>query len=322
MASVALCAAAAPQVPDAVPDTNVGTADPQAGSDNTAIRATLSEEMVEDETAAAQGASPFLRLDGFTGPLDHLLTLARAQKIDLATLSLAALVDQLTAALRQAPMALSLGQKGDWVVMAAWLVQLRTRLLLPADAPEQREAAADAAQLRGQLTTLQAMQGLAGWLERRSQLGHEVFARGQPEVFGVSADAGPAVDVIAFLWASLALFDDEAASPETMPVYRPLHLDLYAVAEARGRILQRLANSPEGLSLERLLPDERDDADGESRQGLRQRSAWSSTFIASLELTKQGDVVLEQEGDFQTIYVAPISSSECKPQPSHTSNVR
>ena len=263
--------------------------------------------MVEDKAAAGQGASPFLRLDGFTGPLDHLLTLARAQKIDLATLSLTALVDQLTASLQQAP-ALPLGQKGNWVVMAAWLVQLRTRLLLPADAPEQREAAADAAQLRDRLTTLQAMRGLAGWLERRSQLGHDVLARGQPEVFGVSADAGPAVDVIAFLWASLALFDDDAAVLEMTPLYRPLHLDLCTVIEAQGRILQRLADVPEGLSLDRLLPEVLDDTGRDSRQILRRRSAWSSTFVASLELAKQGDVVLEQAAFLDPVHVRAVST--------------
>jgi segregation and condensation protein A len=70
---------------------------------------------------------------GFAGPLDHLLALARAQTIDLAAISLTALLDQLAEALRQAPASVPLGQKGDWVVMAAWLVQLRARLLLPAD---------------------------------------------------------------------------------------------------------------------------------------------------------------------------------------------
>ena len=250
----------------------VGLQNPQpVHSDETAIRAPLSEETIEQGTATGQGTSPFLRLEGFTGPLDHLLTLARTQKIDLASVPLTALVDQLTAALQQAPATLPLGQKGDWVVMAAWMVQLRTRLLLPADALGQQMAAVDAEQLRDRLVTLQAMQAMASWLERRPQLSQEVFARGQPEVFGVSADAGPAIDVIAFLWASLALFDDDAAVPETNAIYRPLHLDLYAVTEARGRILQRLADSPEGLSLDRLLPDERDDTDGEPRQGLRQR---------------------------------------------------
>ena len=285
-------------------DTAVYAADPKAAREGTEIGGPLSEDKINEGPLAGEGASPFLTLNGFTGPLDHLLTLARAQEIDLSALSLTALVDQLTAALRQAPATLPLGQKGDWVVMAAWLVQLRTRLLLPADAPAQQAAITEADQLRAQLVAHDDMQMLAGWLARRPQLGHDVFARGQPEVFGVSADPGPAVDMIAFLWACLALFDDETPAPEATPLYRPLHLDLYAVTEARDRILQRLAGSSEGLSLDRLLPAEQDDADGEPRQGLRRRSAWSSTFVASLELARQGDVQLGQEGDFQPIQVA------------------
>ena len=303
-------------------DRAVGRADPHAEADGTETREPLSAERVEDEAAAGQGTSPFLTLDGFTGPLDHLLTLARAQKIDLSALSITALVDQLATSLRQAPTTLPLGQKGDWVVMAAWLVQLRTRLLLPADAPEQREAAADAEQLRDQLTTLQAMQGLAGWLERRPQLGHEVFARGQPEVFGVSADAGPAADIIAFLWASLALFDDVRWSRRqqrstgrctstSMP--SPRHGTAFCS-------VWRIARKD--WPLERLLPEKLDDADGELRLALRHRSAWSSTFVASLELARQGNVMLGQEGAFQTIHVAPVSGLECSRQPGEASNVR
>jgi segregation and condensation protein A len=95
--------------------------------------------------------------------LDHLLTLARAQKIDFSEISLAALVDQLVAALRLAGTKIPLGQKGDWVVMAAWLVQLRARLLLPADAPAQLEAASEAADLQTRLVVLDDAKALAGW---------------------------------------------------------------------------------------------------------------------------------------------------------------
>jgi segregation and condensation protein A len=124
---------------------------------------------------------------------------ARAQKIEIGKISLDALVDQLATALQQAPAETPLGQKGDWVVMAAWLVQLRARLLLPADAPAQQDAAAEVDRLRGRLVALEEMQALAGWLDRRPQLGHDVFARGRPEVFGVSVEAGSAIDVVAFL---------------------------------------------------------------------------------------------------------------------------
>jgi segregation and condensation protein A len=188
------------------------------------------------------------------------------------------------------------------VVMAAWLLQLRSRLLLPADAPALRAAAAEADQLRERLIALQAMQALAGWLERQPQLGHDVFARGRPEVFGASADTETAPDVVAFLWASLALFDD-TTDPEPATVYRPVHLDLYVVAEARDRIMRLLRETPGSVPFERLLPEAPKHTDSEARRELLRRSAWSSTFTASLELVKQGDVVVEQGGDFQPIRI-------------------
>jgi hypothetical protein len=172
------------------------------------------------QDAAGQG-TPRLALDGFEGPLERLLALARAQQVDLGRLSLTALLAQLEAAMRQAPATLPLGQKGDWVVMAAWLLQLRSRLLLPADTSAQQDAAVEADQLRGRLVELQAMQALAAWLERRPRLGHDVFARGRPEIFGVSVEPIPDLDLIEFLWASLALFDDDEAVPDIPTVYRP-----------------------------------------------------------------------------------------------------
>ena len=252
-------------------------------------------------TDPGEGGSPFLTLDGFAGPLDHLLTLARAQKIKIGKISLAALVDQLVAVLRQAPGKIPLGQKGDWVVMAAWLAQLRARLLLPADAPAQQEAQVEADQLRGRLVALEDMQALATWLERQPQLGHDVFGRCHPEILGVSVEAGQAIDVVEFLWASLALFDDDTAVADTATVYRPLPFELYRVAEARDRILRRLAEVPEGVPLERLLPDPAGGSENEAWMKIRLRSAWSSRFIAGLELAKQGDVVLGQGGDFDAI---------------------
>ena len=250
------------------------------------------------------GGSPSLTLAGFSGPLDHLLTLARAHQIDLFDISLGALVAQLAAALRQAPATIPLGQKADWVVMAAWLVQLRSRLLLPADAPARQDAAAEADRFRGRLVALQDMQALTAWLERQPQLGCDVFTRGQPEVFGVSVDAGQAVDVIEFLWASLALFDDQE-TPDTRALYRPRPIELYTVAEARDRIRQRLAETPDGAPLDRFLPEPPEAAENAALAKLRRRSAWSSTLVAGLELARQGEVVLEQGEDFEPIHISP-----------------
>ena len=113
------------------------------------------------QAAGEEATTPLLHLDGFQGPLDHLLTLARAARIDLAALSLTAVLDQLAVALRQATV--PLGQKADWVVMAAWLLQLRARLLLPVEAAQQ-EAEVEAEELRGRLLAWRRRRrSLPGW---------------------------------------------------------------------------------------------------------------------------------------------------------------
>ena len=250
---------------------------------------------------AGEERSPLLDLGGFTGRLEQLLALARAQQIDLAALSLPDLVAQLTGALQDASGRTPLGLQGDWVVMAAWLVLLRSRLLLPADAATQDAAGAEAAQLRHGLLRLGEVQAAARWLEARQQLGRDVLPRGQPELVGIGATTVHQVDVIEFLWASLALFDDDLPGPDTAASYRPVWLDLHAIADARDRILRRLEDH--ACPLSQLLPDQPVLA-GAPESALRGRSRWTSTFVASLELAKQGDVVLEQEALFSPIHVS------------------
>ena len=249
-----------------------------------------------------EGETPVLALDGYNGPLERLLTLARGHQIDLARLPLGALVDQLAAALQDAPPATPLGRKGDWVVMASWLVQLRSLLLLPDESAAQQAAAAEADRLCLRLIGLREIQALAAWLDRRAQLGRDVFARGQPELLGTSVATGHEVDVVGFLWACLALFDDAADAADTETVYRPRWFEPHAVPEARDRILRRLAEAPDGGPLGRFLPDE-----GAADTALRRRSAWSSTFAASLELTKRGDVALARDGLFMQIQISRVT---------------
>ncbi len=263
----------------------------------------------EDRPAEmGQGRSPVLTLDGFRGSLEQLLSLARARQVDLAQLALATIVDQLVMALQQAPAVTSLGEKGDWVVMAAWLVQLRSLLLLPATAPARLTAEIEAERLRARLIDLHAMQAVATWLAQRPQLGHDIFARGQPELFGVVVGNPPALDGIEFLWASLALFDDDLPDADTTTRYQAPWWDLHTIADARVRILQLLADSPEGLLLNTLLPEADDAVEMVTPADLRRRSAWASTFVASLELTKQGDVVLGQGEFLSPLHVSPASS--------------
>jgi hypothetical protein len=97
-------------------------------------------------------------------------------------------------------------------------------------------------------------------------------------------------------------FHDEG-EPDAATVYRPLHFDFYGVADARDRILHLLEEGSRGVLLDRLLPDTPDPAASEPRGVLQQRSAWSSTSIASLELTWQGDVLPGYAGEFRPIHV-------------------
>ena len=263
--------------------------------------------IADHRNGRAGEGTPVLDLDGYSGPLDQLLVLARAHEIDLTRLPLVALVDQLATALQHAPPATPLGQKGDWVVMTAWLVQLRSRLLLPADPAGQPAAEAQAVELRDRLVDLQAMQALARWLDGRPQLGRDVFARGPPEDFAAAIGAEPDVDVVGFLWASLALFDEVEDAVDTAAVYQPRRQDGYSVVAARARILALLAQAPDGGCLEQFLPDAAEAAmTGEAiRSRVGRGLAWGCTFVASLELAKQGDLTLAQEGLFEPIHVRP-----------------
>jgi segregation and condensation protein A len=280
------------------------TADPA-----TDIPADPTGDITGDRIRAGEGRSPALALDGFSGPLDHLLALARAQQIDLARLSVEALVDQLAAALRLAGRKTPLGEMGDWVVMAAWLLLLRSRFLLPPDSPAQIAAEREARELQARLVALHDMQSCVGWLACQPQLGIDVFARGQPELLGVCVAAAPQVDVIEFLWAGLALFDDDPPDAAAA-VYQPQWTNLYSVSEARARILQLLAVTPDGAALDRFLPQHAEAVAGTPHAALRRRAAWASTLIGGLELAKQGAVFMEQREDFQTIHIAPAIAHE------------
>ena len=146
-------------------------------------------------------------------------------------------------------------------------------------------------------------QALAAWLGSRPQLGHEVFARGRPEPLGLLTETRHQVDVIEFLWASLALFDEEGAGVDTASRYQPRRWDLHPVPDARDRILRLLGEGPDGRSLDQLLPEQGADVEDRAETKLKRCSAWTSTFVACLELAKQGEVGLEQDQGFTPIRV-------------------
>jgi segregation and condensation protein A len=253
-------------------------------------------------------AIPVLHLDGFDGPMDLLLDLAERQRIDLGRMSILALAEQFVAALEQLQDRVAIERRAVWLVMATRLVLLRSRLVFP-ESPIAVEAAKrdSAAELR-RIDDLAGVRAAAAWLGEQPVLGEDFFARGTPDRLGVYLEAEDEVDVIAFLWASLALFEDDAEQLDTVARYRPVWTDLYSVAEARDRILRILEEGVDGQPLEHFLPEQAATADaGEPPEAsLRLYSPWATTFSASLELAKQGDAAVAQAEPFASVHVRRI----------------
>ena len=254
-------------------------------------------------------AAPMLHLEGFDGPMDLLLDLAERQKINLGRMSVLALAEQFVDAMAKFGDRVPLERRADWLVMATRLVLLRARLLFPETPEVAAKAERDAATELRRLDDLAGLRAAAAWLGARPVLGQEVFARGAPDQLGVWLETDHGVDVVAFLWASLALFEDDADDVETEARYRPAPPALYTVAEARARILQILGEGSDGAALERFLPKAPDtdmapgEGDNPPLRRLRLSSAWATTFSASLELAKHGDVVLAQAEMFGAVHL-------------------
>lgn len=232
-----------------------------------------------------------LHLDGFDGPLDLLLELARAQKFDLARISILALVEQYLAVIEGARR-LRLELAADWLVMAAWLTWLKSRLLVPEtpEAGEEGEMAAGA--LAERLRALQAVRAAAAWLGARPQLGLDVFARGAPEDHTEIDRSGLRFDLPSLMRAYIAAVRRAASGR----AYRPRALTVWTVQDALTRLGELLGSVPDWATLERFLPE-----------GLggptERRAALASTLMAGLELARDGTVVLRQDQPFGPIWL-------------------
>ncbi len=237
-----------------------------------------------------------LRLDGFEGPLDLLLDLARAQKIDLARISILALVEQYLAVIEGARQ-LRLELAADWLVMAAWLAWLKSRLLVP-ETPDAAEEGEDAAEvLAGRLRDLQVIRAAAAWLGARPQLGLDVFARGAPEDHTEIDRSRLALDIPALMRAYVGAVRRAAGTRR----YRPRPLTFWSVQDALARLATMLGRRPDSLppwaSLERFLPEM-------LPSGPERRAAFASILMAGLELARDGAVRLRQDEPFGPILVA------------------
>ncbi len=259
------------------------------------------EEPFEDPIAPADeaGSQLVVDLDGYEGPIDVLLSLAREQKVDLTHISILQLADQYLAFI-SAARRLRLEIAADYLVMAAWLAYLKSRLLLPEPQPDDEPSGAElAAALAYQLQRLEAMQQAGARLMARPQLGRDVFRRGAPEGVPVVKHAQYEATLFELLKAY-----GEGRSRADSAVLHIEAAELYSMDDALQRLSRYLGRMPEWRTLASFLP-------ANLRVGLVGRSAIAATFAASLELVREGRLQLRQDKIFGPIYLRspPISEA-------------
>lgn len=231
-------------------------------------------------------------VDGFEGPLDVLLTLARTQKVDLRQISILALVEQYLAFIAEARRA-RLELAADYLVMAAWLAYLKSRLLLPEEEEEEPSAEQLAAELAHRLARLEAMRDAAAQLMARDLMGRDVFRRGRPE--GVQITQKPLYDLT--LYELLRAYADHAVRTRVTEIKIP-RVNVYSLEEALERLSDMLGRSLDWTTLERFLP-------GYVPGPRGRRSATASMFVAALELARQGRAEIRQGEHYGPLYLRP-----------------
>jgi len=239
-------------------------------------------------------SDPTLTVDveGFEGPLDLLLELARRQKVDLARISILALADQYLSFIEQARR-LRIEIAADYLVMAAWLAYLKSKLLLPEAQPGSDEPTGEemAAILAFRLQRLEAMREAARRLVNRNRLGQDFFARGMPEAMDVEVRPEFSASLYDLLTAYAAMRQRRSVSQVTIA-----RRQVWSLAEAR-EILTRFMGglsdwTPLDAFLRQYLPGGRVGA-----------TMIASSFAASLEMAREGLVSLRQEKAFAPLYL-------------------
>ena len=231
-------------------------------------------------------------VDGFEGPLDLLLTLSRTQKVDLRKISVLALAEQYLKFIDDAQ-DLRIELAADYLVMAAWLAFLKSRLLLPPDPTEEGPSGEElAAHLAYQLERLAAMRDAAAKLMARDQRGRDFFVRGLPED----------VTRIRRVTYTASLMDlmQAYARTRTKDEFRPFVLDRKSVMtleQALERMRGLIGYAGDWTGLESYLPE------GWETDPTKRRSATAANFAASLELAKQGQIEIRQGETFSPIQI-------------------
>ena len=240
-----------------------------------------------DEQPAHQSDELNLSLDGWEGPLDLLLNLARAQKVDLTQISILELVEQYLAYLADAR-ALKLEIAADYLVMAAWLAYLKSCLLLPKDPEADPSPEEIALRLQMRLLRLDAMREAGARLLGRDRIGRDVFARGAPE--GLRLVRKAAWQVRDFdLFAAYG-----AVRARTAPAFHVVHARaVMTLEEALERVSKMIGRALDWTVLESFLPPSQDPQ--------FRRSALASSFLAMLELARRGRLEFTQDEPFAQI---------------------
>ena len=233
-------------------------------------------------------------IDGYEGPIDVLLALARDQKVDLTKISILALADQYLAFIAEARK-VNLELAADYLVMAAWLAYLKSRLLLPVVGGEDEPTAEQlAAALALQLRRLEAMQEAGAKLMARPRLGHDFFARGAVEE---PEDEGTPIYKLT-LFELLKAYADQRRR-QTKDILRINPQELWTIEDALQRFQRILGRSVDWESLWRFLPET-------VGTGLIARSMVAATLGASLELAKNGKIRLRQTSLYGPIYLQAV----------------
>ncbi len=236
-------------------------------------------------------------VDGFAGPLDLLLALARTQKVDLAKISVLALVDQYLTFINEAR-TLRLELAADYLVMAAWLAFLKSKLLLPREAKTGDEPSGEelAARLAFRLMRLNAMRDAAAKLMTRRRLGIDIFPRGMPEAIKLIKETRPSATVYDLLKA----YTDQRQKTIIKRVHTVKRRTVWSIKDARIRLEAMLGKTGEWVQLdfflEQYLP--------EPELG---KTVMASSFGASLEMAREGLVELRQSEPYAPIYMRRLA---------------
>jgi segregation and condensation protein A len=259
----------------------------------------------EDSERRIDDPALIVDVDGFEGPLDLLLELARRQKVDLAQISILDLVDQYLAFIREAR-ALSLELAADYLVMAAWLAYLKSRLLLPKEKDSEAGPTADelAGALAERLRKLEAIRLAAQALMQRPQLGRDVFARGAPEELAVVERPRWEANLHDLLTAYAAQRQKHALSR----------------VQIEKRFVWSLAEAREAL--ERLIGQVSDWAPMDSYlihyavEPAMRRSVSASAFASVLEMVREGTMEVRQDKAFEKLWLRRKTGTAVVAKPS------